>query len=98
MNEAGLCIWEMGLDNTEFMENDTLPKLFMSQWMQYVLDNFESVDQVIRSTFEIVLDGWDWHFFTGDRDGSCAAIEFLGGEPVVHTGKSLPVTVKHETV
>ncbi|UCE08523.1 MAG: linear amide C-N hydrolase, partial [bacterium] len=43
MNEAGLCIWEMSLGKTKFIENDSLPKLFMSQWMQYVLDNFESV-------------------------------------------------------
>lgn len=93
MNEAGLCIWEMGLEKTKFIENDTLPKLFMTQWMQYVLDNFESVDQVIKSTSEITIDGWGWHFFTGDRDGRCAAIEFLGGELVLHTGRSLPVTM-----
>ena len=97
MNEAGLCIWEMSLGKTKFIENDSLPKLFMSQWMQYVLDNFESVDQVIKSTSEITIDGWGWHFFTGDRDGRCAAIEFLDGEPVVHSGESLPVTALMNT-
>jgi penicillin V acylase-like amidase (Ntn superfamily) len=44
MNEAGLCIWEMTLVGTKFLEDELLPKLFMMQWMQYVLDNFESVD------------------------------------------------------
>ena len=97
MNEAGLCIWEMSLGKTKFIENDSLPKLFMSQWMQYVLDNFKSVDQVIKSTSEITIDGWGWHFFTGDRDGRCAAIEFLDGEPVVHSGESLPVTALMNT-
>lgn len=97
MNEAGLCIWEMSLGKTKFIENDSLPKLFMSQWMQYVLDNFKSVDQVIKSTSEITIDGWGWHFFTGDRDGGCAAIEFIDGEPVVHSGESLPVTALMNT-
>jgi penicillin V acylase-like amidase (Ntn superfamily) len=97
MNEAGLCIWEMGFGKTKFVENSLHPKLFMAQWIQYVLDNFESVDQVIKSASEITLDGWGWHFFTGDRDGKCAAIEFINGEPVVHTGESLPVAALMNT-
>jgi penicillin V acylase-like amidase (Ntn superfamily) len=97
MNEAGLCIWEMSLGKTKFVENDSHPKLFMAQWMQYVLDNFESADQVIKSASEITLDGWGWHFFTGDRDGRCAAIEFIDGEPAVHSGESLPVTALMNT-
>ncbi|UCE08463.1 MAG: linear amide C-N hydrolase, partial [bacterium] len=99
MNEAGLCIWEMSFGKTKFIENDSLPKIFMAQWMQYVLDNFESVDQAIKSTSEIALDGWGggWHFFTGDSDGRCAVIEFIDGEPVVHSGESLPVTALMNT-
>ena len=65
----------------------------MMQWMQYLLDNHEHVDQDIRSASEIVLDGWAWHFFTADRQGNCASIEFLEGELVVHTGDDIPVTV-----
>ena len=97
MNESGLCIWEMSLGKTKFIENDSLPKLFMAQWMQYVLDNFESVDQVIQSTSEIALDGWGWHFFACDSTGRCAAIEFIDGEPVVHSDESLPVTALMNT-
>lgn len=98
MNEAGLCIWEMTLGGTKFLEDESLPKLFMMQWMQYVLDNFESVDQVLKSTSEIVIDGWDWHFFTGDRTGKAAAIEYLDGKVVIHTEESLPVTALCNTV
>jgi len=97
MNETGLCIWEMSLGKTKFIENDSLPKLFMAQWMQYVLDNFESVDQVIKSTSEITMDGWGWHFFTCDSNGRCAAIEFIDGEPVVHSNESLPVNALMNT-
>ena len=92
MNEAGLCIWEMTLMGTKFMENESLPKLFMMQWMQYCLDNFDSVDQVLKSTSEITIDGWAWHFFTGDRTGKAASIEFLDGEVVIHTEDKLPIT------
>jgi len=98
MNEVGLCIWEMTLMGTKFMENESLPKLFMMQWMQYCLDNFESVDQVIQSTSEIAIDGWAWHFFTGDRTGKAASIEFLDGEVVIHSGAELPVTALCNTV
>jgi choloylglycine hydrolase len=97
MNEAGLCIWEMSLGKTNFIENDSLPKLFMAQWMQYVLDNFESVDLVIKSTSEIALDGWGWHFFACDSSGRCAAIDFIDGEVVIHSDDNLPVTALMNT-
>ncbi|MBN1224929.1 MAG: linear amide C-N hydrolase [Candidatus Aminicenantes bacterium] len=92
VNEAGLFIWEMTLEGTKFIENEKLPKLFMNVWMQYQLDNHETIDQVIRSASEIALDGWDWHFFTTDASGRCASIEFLDGQPVVHSGAAMPVT------
>jgi len=98
MNEAGLCIWEMTLSGTKFLEDESLPKLFMMQWMQYVLDNFESVGQVLKSTSEIAIDGWAWHFFTGDKTGRAASIEFLDGKVVIHTDDKLPVTALCNTV
>jgi len=61
------------------------------QWMQYCLDNFESIDQVLNSTSEIVLDGWAWHFFTADKTGKAASIEFLNGKVVIHTEETLPI-------
>jgi choloylglycine hydrolase len=93
MNEAGLYIEEMTLVGTNFPRDESKPKIFMCLWMQYVLDNFETVDQVIKSTSEIMLDGWGWHFFAADRQGNAASIEFVKGKPVVHRGKDLPVTV-----
>jgi choloylglycine hydrolase len=93
MNEAGLFIEEMSLQGTRFGEDNTKPLLFMMQWMQYVLDNFESVDQVIKSTAEVKLDGWAWHFFTADGQGNAAVIEFRHGKPVIYQGKNLPVTI-----
>jgi len=93
MNEKGLIIWEMSLRGTKFIQDESKPKLFMMQWMQYQLDNHEYVEQVITSASDIVLDGWQWHFFTADRDGNSAAIEFINGTIVIHTGDEMPVKV-----
>jgi penicillin V acylase-like amidase (Ntn superfamily) len=92
VNEMGLFIWEMTLEGSQFIEDEELPKLFMEAWMQYQLDNHETIDQVIRSASEIAMDGWDWHFFTADASGRSSSIEFLEGKPVIHAGESMPVT------
>ena len=93
MNEKGLVIWEMSLRGTKFIQDESKPKLFMMQWIQYQLDNYENIQQVITSASDIVLDGWQWHFFTADRDGNCASIEFINGKMVIHTGDEMPVKV-----
>ncbi|MBN1225052.1 MAG: linear amide C-N hydrolase [Candidatus Aminicenantes bacterium] len=93
MNEAGLFIEEMTLDGTRFPEDESKPLLFMMLWMQYVLDSFETVDQVAQSVHDLTIDGWTWHFFTADRMGNSAVIEFLDGEIKVFKGKNLPFPV-----
>lgn len=93
MNEAGVFIAEMSLANTQFPEDTSKPLLFMMLWMQYVLDTCDSVDQVVRSAHDLTIDGWNWHFFTADRQGRAAAIEFIEGKVVVHTGDSMPVPI-----
>ncbi len=93
MNEAGLFIVEMSLPGTGFPRDQSKPLLFMMLWMQYVLDNFESVEQVVKNAHDLTIDGWNWHFFTADRKGNAAAIEFLDGKVVVHQGPALPVPV-----
>ena len=93
MNEAGLFIQEMSLVENQYPEDPTKPRFFMMLWMQYVLDNFDSVDQVVNSANEVIIDGWNWHFFTADATGNTAAIEFIGGKPVLTYGKAMPITV-----
>lgn len=93
MNEVGLFVWEISLMNTTFIQDKTLPKLFMMQWMQYVLDNCSTVEEVIHCAYSIAMDGWNWQFFVADRDGNCASIAFILGQPVIHTGDDMPVPV-----
>jgi penicillin V acylase-like amidase (Ntn superfamily) len=58
-----------------------------------VLDCFDSVEQVVDSAREVVIDGWNWHFFAADANGNTAAIEFIAGKPVLTYGEAMPVTV-----
>ena len=90
INEAGLFIWEMS-DETEYPKNESLPRLIQMNWMQFVLDNFATTEETVASAGRIAIEGWGWHYFVGDADGRCAAIEFIKGEVVVHRGEDMPV-------
>jgi ankyrin repeat protein len=62
------------------------------QWIQYHLDSFSTVEQVIKSAFLVIPDGWSWHFFVADKGGNCAVLEYIDNKLVVHTGRDMPVT------
>ena len=93
INEAGLYLHEMSLLETVFPEDETRPRMFMMQWMQYQLDNYATVEQVLSNLSSIVPDGWYWHFFVSDREGNAAAIEFVDGEVYAYSGDTMPVPV-----
>jgi penicillin V acylase-like amidase (Ntn superfamily) len=90
MNEVGLYIWEMSED-IEYPKNDSLPKLNQMNWMQYILDNYSTVEEAIQCASEIEIDGWGWHYFVGDAKGNTAAIAFIDGEVVVNKEENMPV-------
>src|SRR5262249_3154415 len=49
MNEAGLVVENMWLDETEYAEPDSRPAVNLLQWIQYQLDNCKSVAEVISN-------------------------------------------------
>ncbi|MDH4211511.1 MAG: linear amide C-N hydrolase [candidate division WOR-3 bacterium] len=94
VNEAGLVIEIMWLEQTEYPHPDSRKGLSDLQWVQYQLDNCSTVAEVIASDDVVritVRRATPLHFFVCDRTGKAAAIEFLEGEMVVHTGRDLPV-------
>ncbi len=91
MNEVGLYIWEMSVYAADYPKNGSLPKLNQMHWMQYILDNYSTVEEAIQCAYEIEIDGWGWHFFVGDATGNTAAIAFIDGEVVVSKGEDMPV-------
>lgn len=93
MNEAGLFVGEMSYPPSKFPDDPAKPRMFISLWVQHLLDTCATVDQVAASASQLSLDGWGWHFLAADRSGALAAIEFLDGRVVVHRGADMPVPV-----
>jgi choloylglycine hydrolase len=96
MNEAGLVVELMWLDEAEYPPEDERPHLDNLQWIQYHLDRSSSIEEVIAGDADVRISGGGTaalHFLVADSTGACAAIEYLGGELTVHTGDSMPAPV-----
>ncbi len=94
MNEAGLIISTMTLSETKMPTPDERPSLNSGFWVQYQLDNYATVEEVLESdTIVRITDTEKCHYLVCDKKGHCAVIEFLDGKMVYHTGQNLPVNV-----
>lgn len=93
MNEAGLVISTMELAGSRCPAPDKRPWIYANYWVQYVLDNFAAVEEVIASRKLISIKDYVDHYLVCDRTGNCVAIEFLDGKEIYHTGKNLPMKV-----
>ena len=101
MNEAGLVVESSGVtvDPNAAPEPDARPMVYPPQWVQYQLDNFSSVEEVIKSDTLMRLPPpnpsvkypLDFHYFVTDSQGHCASIEFRNGQMVYHTGDTMLV-------
>ncbi|MHA1796376.1 MAG: linear amide C-N hydrolase [Promethearchaeota archaeon] len=93
-NEKGLYIQEMtlidGIPPTS--KDDRLPTLTFEMWMQYVLDNYSEVQEVIDSLAKFNLEGYPWHFFVCDQSDDAAVIDFKE-EPIISRNDTLPITL-----
>ncbi len=91
INEAGLYVGEMTLMETEYYTDHSKPTFYHCFWMQYLLDNYASVNEVIENLTTVCIDGHSrWHFFIADKTGDVATIEFIKGNPIIHRGENLP--------
>jgi penicillin V acylase-like amidase (Ntn superfamily) len=93
MNEAGLVVESLWLGAAAYPAPDSRATVSDLQWIQYQLDTAESVDEVVASDAVIRINpdpAAPLHFFVCDAQGDCAAIEFLDGRMVVHTGSDMP--------
>lgn len=98
INEAGLVIdiLQTGVAS-EFPGPDSRPCITVLQWMQYMLDTYGTVRDVIEAAplLRLFTFGGEqelpYHYFIGDRQGNCAVIELIDGKMVCYTGSTLPV-------
>jgi penicillin V acylase-like amidase (Ntn superfamily) len=95
MNEKGLVVELMWLDESEYPKADERPSLSVLQWIQYQLDKSSTVQEVIASDNSVRVSsaGAPQHYLVADANGNAATIEFLQGKMIVHTGKDLPYPV-----
>jgi len=93
MNESGLVVEHMTLDKTVYPSKDNRYAIGACQWIQFQLDNYSTVEEVMSSDtlLRIVDAGSKFHFLICDQFGHTAAIEFLNSKLVCHTGRDLPV-------
>jgi len=95
MNEAGLVVELMWLDGSEYPDSDFRPAVSTLQWIQYQLDNAESVKDVIESDAKIRIGKNDvpLHYLVADRNGNTAVIEFSQGKMKYRTDEEMPFKV-----
>lgn len=97
MNEAGLVVENMWLDETKYPASDARPGINLSQWIEYQLDNCRTVDEVLATDKKIRLEPLSvpagLHYLVCDANGDCATVEFLNGKMVAHHHDKLPFRV-----
>lgn len=92
MNEAGLVVEIMWLDETVWPAPDERPAIGGLEWVQYQLDRFDRTADVVRAAAELrVVSDAEIHWLVCDATGDCATFESLDGKMVVHHGEDLPV-------
>jgi len=92
MNEKGLVVELMWLDETIYPQTDARPAFGVLQWIQYQLDKCATVEEVIATDKNIRISNTGnapLHYLVADAAGNVATIEFLNGKMVVHKGKEL---------
>jgi penicillin V acylase-like amidase (Ntn superfamily) len=95
MNEAGLACSTMSLEKTKYHSLDKRPSIHPVQYLQYQLDKFSTVEEVIASDSLIrirpIPKGLGCHYFFCDRFGYCAILEFIKGKLVSYSKHSIPL-------
>ena len=96
INEKGLVANLLWLPETEYPVRDkSKPGLAITAWVQYMLDNFASVDEAVsfidENTFQVVSDKMPdgsrlatLHLSISDATSDCAIFEYIGGKLTVY--------------
>ncbi len=92
MNEVGLAMDVLWLAETVYPDPGGRAAIGTLQWVQYCLDSFRTVSDVVASASELAISGpATLHFLACDPSGNCAVIEFLDGKLVSRSERTLPL-------
>jgi penicillin V acylase-like amidase (Ntn superfamily) len=99
MNEMGLVIELMWLDETKYPAHDKRSVVDVLEWIQYNLDTAATTGEVLANAEKLRISSpITLHYLVNDKTGSAATIEFLDGELTTHAGDRLPVaTLTNDT-
>ena len=96
MNEKGLVANLLWLPEAQYPARDkNKPGLAITIWVQYMLDNFATVEEAVsfinEDTFQVVSDKMPdgsrlatLHLSISDATGDCAIFEYIGGKLTVY--------------
>lgn len=100
MNEKGLTASVLILNESEYEVSATKPALNVSLWIRYILDNFQSVQEVIENlpTYQLVPETYRYrsiklHLLIHDQMGHQAILEYLEGKLSIHQEDNMPYPV-----
>jgi choloylglycine hydrolase len=86
MNEAGLAVEILWHFSTEYPLPDARPSLNELQWIQYQLDNYGSVKEMVAHADEIRIAGLyaKVHYLAVDKQNHSASFSYLDGKLVIN--------------
>ena len=86
MNEKGLVVEMLWLDDTRFNISEDKTYLNELEWIQYQLDNFQIVDEVVThiENLKIYPIKGKIHYILADTNGKSVIIEYLDGKPKIY--------------
>ena len=110
MNEQGLVANLLFLAESDFGKREPgKPALSISLWVQYMLDNFATVDEAVsalqKNPFQVVTADLptqegvaaNLHLSISDSRGDSAILEYINGGLVIHHGKQYKVLTNSPT-
>lgn len=109
MNEKGLVANLLWLPETKYPVRDkSKPGLAITVWVQYMLDNFATVEEAVgtieEDTFQVVSDVMPdgsrlatLHLSISDATGDCAIFEYVDGKLTVYHSKDYKVMTNSPT-
>jgi penicillin V acylase-like amidase (Ntn superfamily) len=98
VNDQGLSAHVLYLHESEYEKRDRRPGLANAKWVEFVLDNYKTVAEVVKHVeqFQVVsipVNGREWplHLVIEDASGDSAIFEFLQRKAIVYYGKQFTV-------
>jgi len=92
MNEKGLVVEVLWLTGSRYPASDKRAMLNELQWVQYQLDNFATLPEVVAAAplLRVANIYASVHYFVCDTEARCGSFEYLDGKLVIHQGDGMP--------